>query len=49
MIPPPPPDRSATVVVTSASLKELSTVLVRFFGFPYNDLVICKDSPDYLV
>ena len=19
-----------------------------FFGYPYNDLVICKDSPDYL-
>ena len=24
------------------------TVLMRFFGYPYNDLVICKDSPDYL-
>ena len=22
---------------------------MRFFGYPYNDLVICKDSPDYLV
>ena len=21
---------------------------MRFFGYPYNDLVICKDSPDYL-
>ena len=21
---------------------------MRFFGHPYNDLVICKDSPDYL-
>ena len=27
---------------------QLSTVLLRFFGYPYNDLVICKDSPDYL-
>ena len=27
---------------------DLSTVLMRFFGYPYNDLVICKDSPDYL-
>ena len=22
---------------------------MRLFGYPYNDLVICKDSPDYLV
>ena len=22
---------------------------MRFFGYPYNDLVICKDSPDYLL
>ena len=22
---------------------------MRFFGYPYNDLVICKDSPDYLI
>ena len=21
---------------------------MRLFGYPYNDLVICKDSPDYL-
>ena len=21
---------------------------MRFYGYPYNDLVICKDSPDYL-
>ena len=21
---------------------------MRFFGYPYNDLVICKDSTDYL-
>ena len=21
---------------------------MRYFGYPYNDLVICKDSPDYL-
>ena len=21
---------------------------MRFLGYPYNDLVICKDSPDYL-
>ena len=31
---------------------QLSTVLMRLFGYPYNnDLVICKvskDSPDYL-
>ena len=25
-----------------------TTVLTGFFGYPYNDLVICKDSPDYL-
>ena len=28
---------------------ELSTVLMRLFGYLYNDLVICKDSTDYLV
>ena len=22
---------------------------MRLFGYPYNDLVICKDSPDYLI
>ena len=22
---------------------------MRFFGYPYNDLVICKDSPNYLL
>ena len=22
---------------------------MRLFGYPYNDLVICKDSPDYLL
>ena len=27
---------------------QLSTVLMRYFGYPYNDLVICRDSPDYL-
>ena len=28
---------------------QLRTVLMRLFGYPYNnDLVICKDSPDYL-
>ena len=28
---------------------QLSTILMRLFGYPYNnDLVICKDSPDYL-
>ena len=28
---------------------QLSTVLVMLFGYPYNnDLVMCKDSPDYL-
>ena len=28
---------------------QFSTVLFRLFGYPYNnDLVICKDSPDYL-
>ena len=28
---------------------QLSTVLMRLFGYPYkNDLVICKDIPDYL-
>ena len=21
---------------------------MRFFGYPYNDLVICKDNADYL-
>ena len=21
---------------------------MRLFGYPYNDMVICKDSPDYL-
>ena len=21
---------------------------MRLFGYPYNDLVLCKDSPDYL-
>ena len=21
---------------------------MRLFGYPYNDLVMCKDSPDYL-
>ena len=26
---------------------QLSTVM-RLFGYLYNDLVICKDSPDYL-
>ena len=28
----------------------LSTVLMWLFGYPHsNDLVICKDSPDYLL
>ena len=28
---------------------QLRTILMRLFGYPYNnDLVICKDSPDYL-
>ena len=22
---------------------------MRVFGYPYNDLVICKDGPDYLL
>ena len=22
---------------------------MRLFGYPYNDLVMCKDSPDYLM
>ena len=22
---------------------------MRLFGYPYNDLVKCKDSPDYLI
>ena len=27
----------------------INTVFMRLFGYPYNnDLVICKDSPDYL-
>ena len=28
---------------------QLRTVLMRLFGYPYkDDLVMCKDSPDYL-
>ena len=31
------------------TMLQLSTILMRLFGYPYNnDLVICKDSPDYL-
>ena len=27
----------------------ISTILKKLFGYPYNnDLVICKDGPDYL-
>ena len=25
-----------------------TTILMAKCGYPYNDLVICKDSPDYL-
>ena len=36
------------MIDTPMLLVVISTVLMRFFGYPYNDLVICKDSPDYL-
>ena len=33
--------------VVAKELKLLPTFMVNF-GYPYNDIVICKDSTDYL-
>ena len=39
-------DRQSLNQFDRVDFKLLPTFMVNF-GYPYNDLVICKDSPDY--